>query len=98
MHLGIALLLFFIGNKPMPHRSEPIVAKKSPYVVELEAGKNDYWCSCGRSKSQSFCDGSHQGSNFEPVKLTVEDTKKAGLCGCKHTKNSPYCDRAHSDL
>lgn len=82
----------------MPHRSEPVIAKKGPYIVELESGKTYYWCSCGRSETQPFCDGSHKGTNFEPVKVEVDETKKMGLCGCKHTKNAPRCDRAHSNL
>ncbi len=82
----------------MPHRLNPVIAKKAPYVVELEAGKTYYWCSCGRSESQPFCDGSHKGTNFEPVKVEVEETKKVGLCGCKHTKDAPFCDREHSKL
>ena len=82
----------------MPHRSHPIIAQKSPYVVELEAGKSYWWCSCGRSETQPFCDGSHQGTNFQPVEVSVDETKKVGLCGCKHTKNSPKCDRSHSKL
>jgi CDGSH-type Zn-finger protein len=82
----------------MPHRSHPIVAKKAPYVVELEAGKSYWWCSCGRSETQPFCDGSHKGTLFQPVEIKVDETKKVGLCGCKHTKNAPRCDRAHSKL
>jgi len=82
----------------MPHRSHPIIAKKAPYVVELEAGKSYWWCSCGRSETQPFCDGSHAGTKFQPVEVTVDETKKVGLCGCKHTKNSPKCDRSHSKL
>ena len=82
----------------MPHRSNPVVAKKGPYVVELESGKSYYWCSCGRSESQPFCDGSHKDTNLEPLKFEVEEQKKYGLCGCKHTKNTPFCDREHSKL
>ena len=82
----------------MPHRSQPVIAKKGPYVVELEAGKSYWWCSCGRSETQPFCDGSHKGTSFEPVEVKVDETKKVGLCGCKHTKNSPKCDRSHSKL
>ena len=82
----------------MPHRSNPVVAKKGPYVVELEADKSYYWCSCGRSTSQPFCDGAHKGTIFEGLKFSVDKTKKAGLCGCKHTKNAPFCDRQHSNL
>ena len=82
----------------MPHRSNPVVAKKGPYVVELEVGKDYYWCACGRSENQPFCDGSHKDTKFEPVKFSVDEEKKYGLCGCKHTKNSPFCDREHSKL
>jgi len=82
----------------MPHRSNPVIAKKGPYVVELETGKTYWWCACGRSKTQPFCDGSHKGTNIEPVKIEVDETKKVGLCGCKHTKNPPICDRSHSAL
>ncbi len=82
----------------MPHRSNPVIAKKGPYVVELEPGKNYYWCSCGRSENQPFCDGSHKDTNLEPIKFEVEEQKKYGLCGCKHTKNAPFCDREHSKL
>lgn len=82
----------------MPHRSNPVIAKKGPFVVELDPDKTYYWCSCGRSENQPFCDGSHKGTIFEPVKVEVSEKKKYGLCGCKHTKNSPFCDREHSKL
>ncbi|MGV6859719.1 MAG: CDGSH iron-sulfur domain-containing protein [bacterium] len=82
----------------MPHRSQPVVAKKGPYVVQLEAGKTYWWCSCGRSQSQPFCDGSHQGTNFSPVKLEVEKDDQYVLCGCKHTRQPPFCDRSHGSL
>lgn len=82
----------------MSHKSQPVIAKKGPYVSELEAGKNYFWCTCGRSEKQPFCDGSHNGTEFTPLKFTVEESKKYGLCGCKHTKNAPFCDREHSKL
>jgi len=82
----------------MPHQSNPVIAKKSPYVVKLEAGKEYYWCSCGRSKNQPFCDGSHKGTDFEPVAFKVDETKMYNLCGCKHTKNPPFCDGEHTKL
>ncbi len=82
----------------MPHRSNPVVAQKKPFVVELEPGETYYWCACGRSKDQPFCDGSHAGTDMEPVAFTVEEKKKYGLCGCKHTKNPPFCDGSHKDL
>ncbi len=82
----------------MSHRSHPVVAKKGPFVVELEPGKTYYWCSCGRSENQPFCDGSHKDTELEPIAFEVDEEKKYGLCGCKHSKNSPFCDGSHSDL
>lgn len=78
--------------------SEAVIAQKKPCVVELEAGKTYYWCTCGRSAQQPFCDGSHQGTTFTPQAFEAEETKKYGLCACKHTKNAPFCDGAHRDL
>lgn len=77
---------------------EPVIAQKSSYQVELEEGKTYYWCSCGRSKNQPFCDGSHEGTEFKPVAFTAEKTDTVGLCGCKHTANPPYCDETHRKL
>jgi len=82
----------------MPHRSNPVIAKKGPYVVELEEDKTYFWCTCGRSENQPFCDGSHKDTEFTPMKFTAEETKKYGLCGCKHTRNAPFCDREHNNL
>lgn len=82
----------------MPHRSNPVIAKKGPFVVDLEEGKTYFWCTCGRSEKQPFCDGSHKGTEFSSLKFTAEETKKYGLCGCKHTKNAPFCDREHNNL
>ncbi len=76
---------------------QPIIADKKPIVVELESG--DYWwCTCGASKNQPFCDGAHKGSGFTPLKFTVEETKKVALCACKHTANPPFCDGSHAGL
>ena len=77
--------------------SEPIIAQKSPYGVELEPG-NYFWCKCGKSAKQPFCDGSHQGTDFTPVKFTVEEGKKVWLCGCKHSAEQPFCDGSHNRL
>ncbi|RVU84486.1 CDGSH iron-sulfur domain-containing protein [Leucothrix sargassi] len=82
----------------MSHRSNAIIAKKGPYVVELEKGKTYFWCTCGHSEKQPFCDGSHKVTDFEPLEFVAEESKKYGLCGCKHTKNAPICDRQHSKL
>jgi CDGSH-type Zn-finger protein len=78
--------------------NNPTIAKNGPYVVEVEAGKSYFWCACGRSKNQPFCDGSHSGSGFEPVKWTAETSGKKGFCGCKATANQPFCDGAHKEL
>lgn len=78
-------------------KSKPIIAQKSPYIVELEPGKY-WWCACGRSQNQPFCDGSHKDSGISPIKLELEQRKKVALCGCKHTKNPPYCDGTHKNL
>jgi CDGSH-type Zn-finger protein len=78
--------------------SEPVIAQKFPYSVDVEEGKTYYWCSCGRSESQPFCDGSHQGTDFSPLPFTAEKTETVHLCGCKMTKNPPFCDGAHHSL
>jgi CDGSH iron-sulfur domain-containing protein 3 len=77
---------------------EPIIAKKGPFAVELEAGKNYHWCACGKSANQPFCDGSHKGSEITPTTFTAEKTGTAHLCGCKHSKNAPFCDGSHHSL
>ncbi|MEO5373423.1 MAG: CDGSH iron-sulfur domain-containing protein [Alphaproteobacteria bacterium] len=76
----------------------PVTTTKAPIAVELEAGKTYYWCTCGRSATQPFCDGAHQGSEFTPVAHTAEKTGTAYLCGCKHTKGQPFCDGTHKSL
>lgn len=79
--------------------SEPAtIAKKSPYAVEVEQGKTYYWCSCGRSKTQPLCDGSHQGTEFVPLAFTAEKTGTMYLCGCKHSRHAPLCDGSHQML
>ena len=77
--------------------STPDCPQKMPYIVELEPGSY-WWCSCGKSASQPFCDGSHKGSSFSPLELTITETKKVGLCGCKQSKNGALCDGSHKDL
>ena len=78
--------------------SEPIIAQKSPYPVAVEAGKSYFWCACGASKAQPYCDGSHKGTGFGPLKFTPDVDKTVYLCGCKATKNAPFCDGGHSRL
>ena len=76
----------------------PEIAQKSPYAVEVTEGKSYFWCSCGKSQKQPFCDGSHKGSDFAPVKHTAEKTGKLFFCGCKHSAKQPLCDGSHSGL
>ena len=78
--------------------STPEIAQKAPYPVEVEAGKTYFWCACGQSSKQPFCDGSHKGSEFVPVKYTAEADKKVFFCGCKHSGKAPLCDGSHSKL
>ena len=78
--------------------TDPVIAQKSPYAVEVEAGTTYYWCACGRSKTQPFCDGSHQGPGLEPVAHTAGKTGKAYFCGCKSSKTGALCDGTHKDL
>lgn len=77
---------------------EAVIAQKAPFPVEVTEGKTYYWCACGRSKNQPFCDGSHKGSGFEPLAFTAEKTETAYLCGCKRTAKQPFCDGAHKSL
>ncbi len=74
--------------------SEPVIAKKGPYALELEAGEY-WWCACGRSANQPFCDGSHRGSGLEPLAFTLDQPQKVWLCGCKHSADKPFCDGTH---
>lgn len=78
--------------------SESVVAQKAPYPVDVEAGKSYFWCSCGKSAKQPFCDGSHKGTDFNPLKFEATETKTVYFCGCKKTANSPLCDGAPKSL
>ena len=77
---------------------EPHVPQKSPYAVEVEAGKSYFWCACGQSSKQPFCDGSHKGSGFSPVKWEASESRTVFFCGCKHSASQPLCDGAHKAL
>jgi CDGSH-type Zn-finger protein len=76
---------------------EPIIASKSPTVLDLKAGEY-WWCSCGKSSKQPFCDGSHQGTSFLPQKIEIKEDSKVALCNCKHSQNGAFCDGAHAGL
>lgn len=76
----------------------PKIAQVTPYPVEVEAGRTYFWCSCGQSSKQPFCDGSHKDSGFAPMKWEATDSKKVFFCGCKHSAKAPLCDGSHSKL
>jgi CDGSH-type Zn-finger protein len=75
---------------------KPIIAATGPKAVELTKGETYYFCACGRSKNQPFCDGSHAGTDISPQAFTAEQDGTAYLCQCKHSKNGPFCDGSHS--
>jgi len=78
--------------------SKPIIADIKPKKVALNKGEEYYFCTCGQSKNQPFCDGSHAGTNFKPKAFTAEESGDAFLCQCKHTGNSPFCDGNHKQF
>jgi CDGSH-type Zn-finger protein len=77
---------------------QPVIAQKAPYPVEVEAGKSYWWCTCGKSSKQPFCDGSYEGGAFGPMKYTAEKDGKLWFCGCKATGRAPLCDGRHKAL
>jgi len=77
--------------------SDPVIAQKFSTVQSAKPGSY-YWCVCGRSKTQPFCDGSHKGTAFSPMKVEITEEKKVAWCGCKHSKNAPFCDGSHKSL
>ena len=77
---------------------EPVIAQKAPYAVAVEAGQDYFWCRCGRSGKQPFCDGAHKGSGLTPLKFHAEESKTLYLCGCKHSQTAPLCDGSHKQL
>lgn len=76
---------------------EPVIAQKSPFVLKMKTGSY-WWCACGGSKTQPFCDGSHKGTGLGPMKVDLSEDKAVAWCGCKHSKNASFCDGSHSNL
>jgi CDGSH-type Zn-finger protein len=76
---------------------KPIIAAKAPKVMEMEPGKY-FWCACGRSQHQPFCDGSHKDTGIHPVRVVIEEKKEVHWCMCKQSKNKPFCDGTHETL
>ncbi len=78
--------------------TEPVIAQKAPYAVELEAGRKYAWCRCGLSARQPFCDGSHKETDLRPLVFEAEKSGRVFLCGCKRTGKAPFCDGSHKSL
>jgi CDGSH-type Zn-finger protein len=78
--------------------SEPVMAQKGAYSLDVEAGVTYWWCSCGKSTTQPFCDGSHKGTEFRPMEWTAPKTRKVHFCGCKQSVNKPMCDGTHGKI
>lgn len=76
---------------------KPQIADRKPLVVTVEPGTY-YWCACGQSKTQPYCDGSHRGSGFAPRQVVITEKKQVAYCNCKHTANQPFCDGSHNKL
>jgi CDGSH-type Zn-finger protein len=77
---------------------DPVCAQLGPYQVDLEEGKAYFWCTCGRSGKQPFCDGAHKDTSFRPHRFVAESTGTVNLCGCKSTDDRPFCDGTHNML
>lgn len=78
--------------------SEPVIARKSPYGVEVTAGAEYWWCACGKSAAQPLCDGSHKGTGLRPLQYTAAASGTVWFCGCKKTGDVPVCDGTHNRI
>ncbi|HVH74347.1 MAG TPA: CDGSH iron-sulfur domain-containing protein [Stellaceae bacterium] len=78
--------------------TDPIPAQKAPYGFTVESGKQYFWCACGRSQNQPFCDGSHKGTGLTPVAYTATASEQRWFCGCKQSGSKPFCDGTHKRL
>ncbi len=67
-------------------------------MVELKANQKYYWCACGQSNQQPFCDGSHKGTGYTPIELFFDEDSFISLCGCKLSSRAPYCDGTHRNI
>jgi CDGSH iron-sulfur domain-containing protein 3 len=77
--------------------SEAVILQKSPFVQQADPGTY-WWCACGRSKKQPFCDGAHKGTGLGPLKTEIPAAKTVAWCGCKHSQMAPFCDGSHPKL
>ena len=77
---------------------KPVISQKTPMAVDVKEGQTYYWCACGKSAAQPFCDGAHKGTAFQPLAFTAEKDETVYFCACKHTKKPPFCDGTHNSL
>jgi len=75
----------------------PKIAQKAPFSLELEKGVY-FWCACGQSSKQPFCDGTHKKTDLTPIKFEIKEKRMVYLCGCKHSHNKPFCDSTHTKI
>ena len=78
--------------------SEPVIAAKEPFAVEVQEGKSYWWCSCGKSANQPFCDGKHKDTDFVPMEYKADKDRTVYFCGCKNSSKNPMCDGTHAKL
>jgi CDGSH-type Zn-finger protein len=97
MAAAVGTICVFDGLEYGSPIMEPTIAQRSPFVQKVEPGTY-WWCACGQSKGQPFCDGSHKGTGFGPQKVEIAEARTVAWCGCKHTKNGAFCDGSHSRL
>ena len=89
------IILNYKKKKEYKLKDKPTIPQKSPYPFQVVEGKTYFWCQCGKSKKQPFCDGSHKNTRFKPIAYKAIETKKLFFCGCKLTSNQPFCDGSH---
>jgi CDGSH-type Zn-finger protein len=99
---GCAQCIISIGNISVARRkgaemTEPVSTQDWPYKVDVKEGESYFWCACGLSKKQPFCDGSHKGTGLSPVEHKATRAKKTNFCGCRKTGNQPLCDGSHNN-
>jgi len=95
--IGKTLQVLSIVNIRSTAMTNPVRASNTHFAIKVEQGKDYWWCACGQSKKQPFCDGTHKGSTFSPVKYSPDVSKEVHFCGCKGTASQPLCDGSHKE-